>query len=191
MDLNLCDTNFLIKADNIPNVLESFKKKFKNDTEVSVGEINTIEDVFLEFGYNLIRNDNDDIIDLDTVSSDLPDRQEEFFEAIASYVEYGSYIVLKREDTYLKLVFENGTVRRLGGEIVFHEKEMSYENVMGILNYCIDYACNGNKVSEVIKWLLDGGCTKEELMCLNFSKNDIEQVMENMLEEDFEGSAEE
>lgn len=50
MNLNLYDTNFLIKGDNIPNVVE----RFKNDTEVSAGKIDNIEDVFLEFGYNLI-----------------------------------------------------------------------------------------------------------------------------------------
>ena len=45
--------------------------------------------------YNLLTNDSGDIVDLDVISSDLPDGQCAFFESIAEYVEHGSFICLR------------------------------------------------------------------------------------------------
>lgn len=182
--LNLVfNTKFIIKSENFAKVIENFREKFGDCETVKIGDVNTIEDVFWEFGYNIIQNENGDIIDLDTVSSDLPDGQEEFFDAIAQYVETGSYIELKREDEYWKYVFEKWTMHRLDGEIIYHEESMSYKNLRDILDACIEYACNQYRVREVITFFLASGCTKEDLICMNFDIKDIEYAEEEFAEE--------
>lgn len=183
MDINLVDTKILIKSENLAEIIESFREKFSDYEDVKTEDINTIEDVFWEFGYNIIQNENGDITDLDTISSDLPDEQEEFFAAIAQYVETGSYIELKRADEYWKYVFEKGTMHRLDGEIVYHEESMSHKNLRDILDACIEYACNQYRVREVITFFLASGCTKEDLLCMNFDIKDIEYAEEEFEEE--------
>lgn len=194
MDINLVDVNILIKSENLTKVIENFRRKFNALEDVDTENINTIEDVFSEFGYNIIQNDNGDITDLDTVSNDLPDGQEEFFESIASFVENDSYICQKREDEHWKFVFEKGTMHRLDGEIIYHEESMNYKNLMDILEVCIEYACNQYRVREVITFFLESGCTKEDLLCMKFDMNDIEyaeeELAEEVSEEKSEGSAE-
>ena len=89
MDINLGETKIFIKKENISKAVESFRKKFEDYEDVKTGDVNTIEDVFWEFGYNIITDDEGNITEIDTVSSDLPDGQEEFFESIAPVVEDG------------------------------------------------------------------------------------------------------
>ena len=91
MDLSLGETNILIKAENISKAIERFRKKFDDYESVKNGDVNTIEDVFWEFGYNIFTDEIGNIIGIDSISSELPDGQNEFFEAIASVVEEGSY----------------------------------------------------------------------------------------------------
>lgn len=183
MDINLVDTKILIKSENFVEIIESFREKFSDYEDVKTEDVNTIEDVFWEFGYNIIQNENGDITDLDTVSSDLPDGQEEFFDAIAPCVESGSYIDMKREDEYWRYLFEKGTMHRLDGEIIYHEESMGYKNLMDILDACIEYACNQYRVREVITFFLASGCTKEDLLCMNFDIKDIEYAEEELAEE--------
>ena len=70
-------------------------------------------------------NNAGDIIDLDVISSDLPNGQEAFFESIAKSVEDGSYVCLKREDRHWMFVFEKGKFRTLDSEIAYYDKPIS------------------------------------------------------------------
>lgn len=173
MDLNLHTTSFIIKLGNIDKALENIKEYFKDSDDIDVSEFETIDDAFCEFGYNLILNDEGDIVDLDPISSDLPDGQEQLFEAIEETVENGSFVEMSRDDSYWKFVFENGKAKKLSGEIVYHEKHLGYDNIFSMLNFFIDYACNEYKVREVIRWLLENDFSSEELLALNFAKDDI------------------
>lgn len=173
MDLNLHTTSFIIKLGNIDKALENIKEYFKDSDDIDVSEFETIDDAFCEFGYNLILNDEGDIVDLDPISSDLPDGQEQLFEAIEETVENGSFVEMSRDDSYWKFVFENGKVKKLSGEIVYHEKHLGYDNIFSMLNFFIDYACDEYKVREIIRWLLENDFSSEELLALNFAKDDI------------------
>ena len=183
MDLNLGETSILIKADNISNVIECFRKKYDDYESVKNGEVNTIEDVFWEFGYNIFTDDDGNIIEIDSVSSELPDGQEEFFEAIAPVIEDGSYIHLKREDTYWKFVFEKGKLKRLDGEIVYYDTSMTYDRAMCLINGIIEHLCDVKRVREVIEELFRLGFTDDELTdVFRFDKNDVDIVV-NSIEE--------
>lgn len=184
MDLNLGETKILIKKENISKVVESFKKKFEDYEDVKTGAVNTIEDVFWEFGYNIITDDAGNITEIDTVSSDLPNGQEEFFEAIAPAVEDGSFIHLKREDTHWKFVFKKGKVKRLDSEIVFYDRPMSYDRAMCLINEFIEHLCDVKRISEAIEELFRVGFTDDELVdVFNFDKTDVERVVSS-IEED-------
>lgn len=183
MDLNLGETNILIKKENITKAIEAFRKKFDDYEDVKNGDVNRIEDVFWEFGYNIFTDDDGNIFEIDNVSSDLPDGQEEFFEAIAPFVESGSYVELKREDTHWKFVFENGKVRRLDSEIVYYDKPMTYDRAMCILSEIVEHTCVAKKTSEAIEHLFRLGFTDDELMdVFNFGRNDVIDVV-NKIEE--------
>ena len=184
MDLNLGKTNILIKAENISKVIECFREKFDDYESVKNDEVNTIEDVFWEFGYNIFTDDIGNIIEIDSVSCELPDGQSEFFEAIASVVEDGSYIHLKREDTHWKFVFTNGTVRRLDSEIVFYDRAMSYDRAMCLLDMIVEHSTVAKKISDAIEELFRLGFTDDELTdVFNFSKSDVTDVVKSIEEE--------
>lgn len=184
MDLNLGETKILIKKENITKAIESFRKKFADYEDVKTGDVNTIEDVFWEFGYNIITDDDGNITELDTVSSDLPDGQEEFFETIAPVVEDGSFIHLKREDTHWKFVFEKGNVKRLDSEIVFYDKPMTYDRAMCLINEIIEHLCEVKRIKEAIEELFRVGFTDDELVdVFSFDKNDVDDVV-SRIEED-------
>lgn len=178
MDLKLGETKILIKAENISRAIECFRKKFDDYESVKSGEVNTIEDVFWEFGYNIFADDTGNIIGIDNVCSDLPDGQKDFFEAIAPYVEDGSYIHLKREDTHWKFIFANGTVRRLDSEIVFYDRTMSYERAMCLLDMIVEHSTAARKTSDAIEYLFRLGFTDDELTdVFNFSKSEVADVV--------------
>lgn len=174
MNFILEETKFSIKSENINNVLMSFKKAYPNDED-----INLIEEAFGKFGYCIHRGEEGNITDIEVAEETLPDGQEEFFAAIAEYVVNESYIILRMSKTQTKFVFKNGKVQELEGEIVFCDKNLSYDNVFAILNYLLDYACNSYKIREVIYCLLEGGVTEDELISLQFDKNDIEAAKED------------
>lgn len=180
MDLMLGDTKFSIKEENIENVIKAFKKAYSKDANIEVEDINSIEDVFGEFGYNVFTDKDGNITDLDNVSSELPGGQKKFFSSIAKYVESESYIILKTDDSQSKFIFEDGKVKEFKGEVVFCDKNLSYDNVFAILKYILDYACNSYRVREVIRWLIDGDVTEEELISLEFDKDDIKKVKEDI-----------
>ena len=180
MDLMLGDTEFLIKAENINNVIKAFKKGYSNDEDIKVEDISSIDEVFWEFGYNVFKDKDGNITNVDNVSSNLPDGQKKFFKSIAAYVADGSYVILKKDESQTKFVFEKGKVQELNSEVVFHDKNLSYDNVFAILNYLLDYACNSYKIREVIYCLLEGGVTEEELISLQFDKDDIKAAKEDM-----------
>lgn len=183
MDINLVDTKILIKSENFVKIIESFREKFSDYEDVKTEDINTIDDVFWEFGYNIIQNENGDIIDLDTVSSDLPDGQEEFFAAIAQYVETDSHIEMKREDEYWKYVFEKGKMHRLDGEIVYHESGMTYDRAICLINEIIEHLCDVKRIGEVIEELLRIGFTDDELVdVFNFDANDVNGIVSSIEE---------
>lgn len=184
MDLNLGETKIFIKKDNIAKAVESFIKKFDDYENVKTGDVNTIEDVFWEFGYNTITDDEGNITEIDTVSSDLPDGQEEFFEAIAPAVEDGSFIHLKREDMHWKFVFEKGKVKRLESEIVFYDRPMTYDRAMCLLSEIVEHTCVARKTSEAIEHLFRLGFTDDELTdVFNFGEDDVADVV-SKIEED-------
>ena len=184
MDLNLGETKIFIKKDNIAKVVESFREKFDDYENVKTGDVNTIEDVFWEFGYNTITDDEGNITEIDTVSSDLPDGQEEFFETIAPAVEDGSFIHLKREDMHWKFVFEKGKVKRLDSEIVFYDRPMTYDRAMCLLSEIVEHTCVARKTSEAIEHLFRLGFTDDELTdVFNFGEDDVADVV-SKIEED-------
>ena len=176
MDLMLGDTKFSIKEENIENVIKAFKKTYSKNANIKVEDINSIEDVFWEFGYNVFTDEDGNITDIDNDSSNLPGGQKKFFSSIAKYVERESYIILKTDDSQSKFIFDDGKVKEFKGEVVFCDKNLSYDNVFAILKYILDYACNSYRVREVIRWLIDGDVTEEELISLEFDKDDIKKV---------------
>lgn len=180
MDLMLGGTEFSIKGEYINNVIKAFKRAYSNDEDIKVEDISSIEEVFGEFGYNVFKDKDGNITNIDNVSNYLPDGQKKFFESIAAYVVNGSYIILKTGESQTEFVFEKGKVQELKGEFVFHDKNLSYDNVFAILNYLLDYACNSYKIREVIYCLLEGGVTEEELLSLQFDKDDIKAAKEDM-----------
>lgn len=186
MELMLGDTNFLIKEDNIDKVITAFKKAYSKDANIEVEDINSVEDVFEEFGYNVFKDKDGNVTDIDNISSELPDGQKKFFSSIAKYVESESYIILKTDESQSKFVFENGKVKEFKGEVIFCDKNLGYDRILAILNYILDYACDLYKVREVIWWLIDGGFTEKELISLNFDKDDIKKVKENVEDEENE-----
>ena len=136
MNFILEETKFSIKSENINNVLMSFKKAYPNDED-----INSIEEAVGKFGYCIHRGKEGNITDIEAVEETLPDGQEEFFAAIAEYVVNGSYIILRMGKTQIKFVFKNGKVQELEDEIVFCGKNLKYDNVVAILDYILEYAC--------------------------------------------------
>ena len=91
MDLMLGDTKFSIKEENIENVIKAFKKTYSKNANINVEDINSIEDVFWEFGYNVFTDEDGNITDIDNDSSNLPGGQKKFFSSIAKYIERESY----------------------------------------------------------------------------------------------------
>lgn len=178
MNIILEGTKFSIKSENINNMLMSFKKTYPNDED-----INSIEEVFRKFGYYIHMGKEGNITDIEAAEETLPNDQEGFFAAIAEYVVNGSYIILRTGKTQTKFVFENGKVQELEGEIVFCDKNLKYDNVIAILDYILEYACELHKVREVIGFLMDGGVTEDELISLCFDKSDIERLKEDMEDE--------
>lgn len=79
MDLMLGDTKFSIKEENIENVIKAFKKTYSKNANIKVEDINSIEDVFWEFGYNVFTDEDGNITDIDNDSSNLPGGQKKFF----------------------------------------------------------------------------------------------------------------
>ena len=79
---------------------------------------------------------------------------------------------------------DDGKVKEFKGEVVFCDKNLSYDNVFAILKYILDYACNSYRVREVIRWLIDGDVTEEELISLEFDKDDIKKVKEDIEDEE-------
>lgn len=186
MDLMLGDTKFSIKEENIENVIKAFKKTYSKNANIKVEDINSIEDVFWEFGYNVFTDEDGNITDIDNDSSNLPGGQKKFFSSIAKYVERESYIILKTDDSQSKFIFDDGKVKEFKGEVVFCDKNLGYDRILAILNYILDYACDLYRVREVIRWLIDGGFTERELISLKFDKDDIKKVKENIEAEENE-----
>lgn len=186
MDLMLGDTKFSIKEENIENVIKAFKKTYSKNANIKVEDINSIEDVFGEFGYNVFTDEDGNITDIDNDSSNLPGGQKKFFSSIAKYVESESYIILKTDDSQSKFIFNDGKVKEFKGEVVFCDKNLGYDRILAILNYILDYACDLYRVREVIWWLIDGGFTERELISLKFDKDDIKKVKEDIEAEENE-----
>lgn len=183
MDINLGDVKILIKAGNFDKALKDAKLYFESSENVRSDEWNSIEDAFNEFGYNLLTNDAGDIVDLDVISSDLPDGQQAFFESIAASVEHGSYICLNREDRYWKLVFEKAKCRCLDGEIAYHDKPISYDRAVCILSEVVERACCAQNTSGAIEYLFRLGFTDDELIdVFEFAKNDVDDVVRKIEE---------
>ena len=186
MDLMLGDTKFSIKEENIQNVIKAFKKTYSKNANIKVEDINSIEDVFGEFGYNVFTDEDGNITDIDNDSSNLPGGQKKFFSSIAKYVERESYIILKTDDSQSKFIFDDAKVKEFKGEVVFCDKNLGYDRILAILNYILDYACDLYRVREVIWWLIDGGFTERELISLKFDKDDIKRVKEDIETEENE-----
>lgn len=185
MDINLGDVKILIKAENFDKALKDAKSAFECAENVRSDEWNSIEDAFDEFGYNLITNDTGDIVDLDVISSDLPDGQQAFFESIAESVETGSYVCLKREDEHWKFVFEKGKFRTLDSEIVYYDKPMNYDRAMCLLNEVVDRVYVSENVSEAIRHLFTLGFTDDELInVFDIASSDVEAVVKLIEEGD-------
>lgn len=183
MDLNLGEVKILIKASNFDKAFKDVKAYFEDSENVRSDDWNSLEDAFDDFGYNLLTNDSGDIVDLDVISSDLPDGQCAFFESIAEYVEHGSFIYLNREDRYWKLVFEKGKFRCLDSEIAYHDKPMTYDRAMCLLSEVVERACCAQKTSEAIEYLFRLGFTDDELIdVFEFSKNDVDDVIKKIEE---------
>lgn len=183
MDLNLCEVKILIKAENFDKALKDAKEAFEYSENVRPDEWNSIEDVFDEFGYNLLTNETGDIVDLDVISSDLPDGQEAFFESIAESVESGSYVCLKREDKHWKFVFEKGKFRTLDSEIVYYDKPMNYDRAMCLLNEVVDRVYVAENSSEAIRHLFTLGFTDDELIeVFNVNAPDVNDIVRRIEE---------
>ena len=183
MDLNLCEVKILIKAENFDKALKDAKEAFEYSENVRPDEWNSIEDVFDEFGYNLLTNETGDIVDLDVIISDLPDGQEAFFESIAESVESGSYVCLKREDKHWKFVFEKGKFRTLDSEIVYYDKPMNYDRAMCLLNEVVDRVYVAENSSEAIRHLFTLGFTDDELIeVFNVNAPDVNDIVRRIEE---------
>ena len=52
--------------------------------------------------------------------------------------------------------------------------------MFAILNYLLDYACNSYKIREVIYCLSEDGVTEDELISLQFDKNDTKAAKKDM-----------
>lgn len=184
MDLNLGEVKILIKASDFDKAFKDAKAYFEDSENIRADEWNSLEDVFDEFGYNLLTNDAGAIVDLDVISSDLPDGQCAFFESIAKSVEDGSYVCLTRENRHWKLVFENGKCRCLDSEIAYHDKPMSYDRAMCLLSEIVEHTCVAKKTSEAIEHLFRLGFTDDELTdVFNFGKDDVDDVIREIEEE--------
>lgn len=185
MELNLGEVKILIKATDFDKAFKDAKAYFEDSENVRSDDWNSLEDTFDDFGYNLLTNDSGDIVDLDVISSDLPDGQCAFFESIAEHVEHGSFICLNREDRYWKLVFEKGKCRCLDSEIAYHDKPMTYDRAMCLLNEIIEHLCDVKRVREAIEELFRIGFTDDELIeVFNFDKDDVEKVVSEIEEGD-------
>ena len=185
MELNLGKVKILIKATDFDKAFKDAKAYFEDSENVRSDDWKSLEDAFDDFGYNLLTNDAGDIVDLDVISSDLPDGQCAFFESIAEYVEEGSFICLNREDKYWKLVFEKGKCRCLDSEIVYHDKPMTYDRAMCLINEIIEHLCDVKRVREAIEELFRIGFTDDELTeVFNFDKDDVEVVVSEIEEDD-------
>lgn len=185
MELNLGEVKIFIKASDFDKAYKSTKEFFEDSEDIRSDEWKSLEDAFADFGYNLLTNDEGDIVDLDVISSDLPDGQNAFFESIAQFVESGSYICLNREERYWKLLFEKGECRTLESEIVYYDKPMTYDRAMCLLSEIVDRACCANKMSEAIEYLFRLGFTDDELVdVFGFDKSDVEDVVKKVEEED-------
>lgn len=183
MDLNLGATNIFIDFENFDKAIEGFKKKFSDDESISVESVKTIDDIFDEFGYNVFSDKNGNVIEIDNISSDLPDGQELFFEAIAPAVKDGSYVCLKREDEHWMFLFENGKARKLDSEIIYYDKPMTYDRAMCLLSEIVEHTCTARKTNEAIEYLFRLGFTDDELTdVFNFSKNDVKSVVKKIEE---------
>ena len=90
MDLMLGDTKFSIKADNIDKVITAFKKRYSKNANIEVEAINSVEDVFEEFGYNVFKDKDGNVTDIDNVSSELPAGQKKFFRPSQSMLKAGA-----------------------------------------------------------------------------------------------------
>ena len=167
MDLNLGATNIFIDFENFDKAIEGFKKKFSDDESISVESVKTIDDIFDEFGYNVFSDKNGNVIEIDNISSDLPDGQELFFEAIAPAVKDGSYVCL----------------RKLDSEIIYYDEPMTYDRAMCLLSEIVEHICTARKTNEAIEYLFRLGFTDDELTdVFNFSKNDVKSVVKKIEE---------
>lgn len=183
MDLNLGATSIFIDAKNFDKAIDCFKERFADDKNITVENMKTIDDIFDEFGYNVFSDDDGNVVELDNISSDLPDGQEKFFDAIAPVIKTGSYVCLKREDTHWMFLFENGKVRKLDSEIIFYDKPMTYDRAMCILSEIVEHTCAARKTNDAVEHLFRLGFTDDELVnVFNFSQSDVESVVKKIEE---------
>lgn len=117
--MNLQKKNFKIKkenAENVVNALRDFAKGFKNqygnrimwvDKETLINS-ESIEESFDEIRYPLVIDSNGDYM-INYFSGEKLGDDTEIFNAIAPYVEEGSYIEMLGEDgTIWRWIFKNG-----------------------------------------------------------------------------------
>lgn len=183
----LKETNFKMKAANCPKALMSFKKFFAMDEYIKVKNMDSIDDIFCEFGFYLLYDKAGNVVDLDTIHDNAPNGIHKFFDSIAEFVENGSYVVLLYDNgLHYKYVFRKGKCEELIGEIVYPEQEngISYSRAMALLHEIVEHSCAARKTNEAIEELLRLGFTDDELVNdFNFSQSDVDDVVEKIEEE--------
>jgi hypothetical protein len=138
------DCHFAIKAENRPKALEAIKELNKNEQRIGSGGSNatgdwvrhfawvrtdtiekaqTLFDAMEEWGYEIApREDTEDVDWIYFIGEKIGDEQY-MFEAIAPFVEDGSWIQMSGEDGSIwRWVFRSGKCCDINGEVVFNEE---------------------------------------------------------------------
>ena len=63
------------------------------------------------------------------------------------------------------------------------DEQIKLQNKLSVLNQLLDDRCDLYGVRNTICYLLDGGLTKEEILDLQFDKDDVEYVVSHQDEE--------
>ena len=130
--IEMKDSNFVIKKENLAKALESLKsvfvpenmtcKDYVNGKEFphfswvntkTVLESTTLEEAMEEIRYNPIHNLDGDICDVEFTGEKYGD-EDIFFTSLAPYVEPDSYICFEGEDgATWKWIFKNGKAEQI------------------------------------------------------------------------------
>lgn len=185
MDIVLRDSKIVIKLDNFQKAVDNAKKVLASRSDLNASSYKTIEDVLDDFGYYPEFNDEGDIINISPIDNAVADEQMDLFSALENYIEDGCYAMFRDDEDFWKVIIEKGKARRIDSEIAYHDKPMTYDRAMCLLNEVVERACCAQKTSEAIEYLFRLGFTDDELIdVFEFSKNDVDDVIKKIEEGD-------